>query len=548
MIETGKLNFHPQMKDAEQIKRELSQIKKTADGQIDIESCSPLVRSLARTMFLVDNHEVNQASSEPEPEPVSSEKLIGAQREYLNLLNDLFEGAHKCKVSSIANHADFIKYSKANVESIARELERRMPDVIPKLGAIYGQLLPMCSGYAKSAASTVQLVAGGGSRLLETQISSIRKVVLYSDCVYIPDPVMPWIESERKEERFRHVEMLRSIYAVLRFKPLVDANMPRPAVVFFPSFEKSLEERDVETQDATGRLFMDVMGYYLERRFEDEQEVFVYARDNPAQFLAQVDRHSLYLAPGGSPRDSLLEAIASHKRHRAEMMSSEAVEKYNNLPDSVFVAIAIMERLQPQHHLMENAKMLVGQPLLTNAAASHYYSKCAKAFSGNLLERNLLSQETISTLDALADSRFDWMANIPLSTLAELRENGENEQFRSRLSAYTSRLGDSAMNDLDVVARSVASGLQGLVEQHARDVKDMKSRWAKKYTLQAVESWVGLGASFVPLLGPYLSTLVGGDVLKQYLMAKKEERDEAKATSQSLAGVLAESFTVDKRS
>jgi hypothetical protein len=497
-------------------------------------------------MYMVAKKDDAVEAESEKSEVVTAERIIEEQREYMGLLNELFEGAYKCKVSSLVDHDHFMRYSKEKAEPICRELERRLPEAVSKMTKIYGKLMPLCASYAKGAASSVQLVAGGGSRLLETQISSIRKVLLYSDCVYIPDPILPWIETERSEERFRHVQMLRSVYSVLRFKPLVDAKTQRPSVIFFPSFEKVLEAQDEVTQDASGRMFMDVMGHYLECGFEDESEVFAYARDHGDKFLEQVARHALYVAPGGSPNDDLLTAIASHRRERATYMSAEAAQKYNAIPDAAFVAIGIMERLQPQYHLIENAGMLKAQPLLTNAAASHYYGRCATAYNGNLLNHNLLSKETVSTIDALADARFDWMANVPIPTLAELRESGENEKFRERLASQTAHLGEASFEDLDIVARSVASGIQGLVEQHAREMDEMKARWSKRYKTQAIESWVGLGAAFIPMLGPYFSAILGGDALKQYVFAKNEQREEFKAASKSLAGVMAETFSKAK--
>ena len=46
----------------------------------------------------------------------------------------------------------------------------------------------------------LKLVQGGGSRFLSTHLESVRGSVLYADTVLVPDPVLPWLETDRLEE------------------------------------------------------------------------------------------------------------------------------------------------------------------------------------------------------------------------------------------------------------------------------------------------------------------------------------------------------------
>jgi hypothetical protein len=59
-------------------------------------------------------------------------------------------------------------------------------------------------------------------------------------------------------------------------------------------------------------------------------------------------------------------------------------------------------------------------------------------FEGRLIADKLLSQETISGLRALSEPSMEWLGNIPIGVLAELRERNENEEFRKRISGFTS--------------------------------------------------------------------------------------------------------------
>ena len=49
-----------------------------------------------------------------------------------------------------------------------------------------------------------KLNLGGSSSFLKSHLHATRKSLLFADIVLIPDPIMPWIEHERTEERFQY--------------------------------------------------------------------------------------------------------------------------------------------------------------------------------------------------------------------------------------------------------------------------------------------------------------------------------------------------------
>src|SRR5690554_1954729 len=107
-------------------------------------------------------------------------------------------------------------------------------------------------GKAFSAAKKLdacKLNLGGSSRFLQTQLNATRKSLLYSDTVLIPDPVMPWLEKKRDEERFGHVIPLQMAFFILHLCDLKGDEFDLPPFFVFPSFEKLLEEHDQQTQE-----------------------------------------------------------------------------------------------------------------------------------------------------------------------------------------------------------------------------------------------------------------------------------------------------------
>src|SRR5262249_776496 len=150
---------------------------------------------------------------------------------------------------------------------------------------------------------------------------AVRSMTLYADTLLIPDPVLPWLEKERREERFPLVAPLEAAFLLLHLRPLIDADLPYPAILVFPSWEKTLESKDEATQDGIGRLFLDFFSYYLATRFEDESEIFEFARSQPNEFMRAVAEDELFIAPGGDGTEDIAEAVRLYREHHSHMRS-----------------------------------------------------------------------------------------------------------------------------------------------------------------------------------------------------------------------------------
>ena len=77
---------------------------------------------------------------------------------------------------------------------------------------------------------------GGTSRFPEAAFDGLRKFALYADTIFVPDPILPWIEVPREEEQFSQINLLQETFNLLKLKPLIDAKLPYPAVIVFPSW------------------------------------------------------------------------------------------------------------------------------------------------------------------------------------------------------------------------------------------------------------------------------------------------------------------------
>lgn len=117
-----------------------------------------------------------------------------------------------------------------------------------------------------------KLVLGGKQNFGSSSLAAARNMLLCADTLLIPDPVSRWFESEHAAEGFAFPHMLEDLYFLLQLRPIVDARLPYPALVIFPSLEHVLEENDPVTQDRQELMALDFFSHYLGCTFEDLEE------------------------------------------------------------------------------------------------------------------------------------------------------------------------------------------------------------------------------------------------------------------------------------
>lgn len=465
-------------------------------------------------------------------------EVLRTQREFFSILDEFFRGATGRAPDEFAELDKFGEAIRAGGKQLAPRAIKAFQRVADDLKKFYGHGRMTTFAQARDVGG-MKLVVGGGSRFTSSHLRAIQKMALYADTILIPDPILPWLEVERKEEKFRHINLLEAAFFLLRLKPLVDAELPYPAVVTFQSWEKSLEEKDPVTKEGIENLIVTFFSHHLRRPFGSGAEVLRFVRQSNAEFLTNVERRHLFVGPGGASDEPLSEAIRRYRDEIQTWRSKEMNEELSRYPDADLVWLGICERIAPQYHLLENAEELDAQPMLCIPQQWHYFNLCTRTFEGRLASENLLSVETLSSLRALGQPSLEWLGNIPIEVLAELRVRNENEEFRKRISDYTSSLHSASLNDLDRVAREVSRGIAGLISEHQNEVHRIEEKYKPKYAKTAVAAWSTLAVTFLPALAPFLSPAAVAALAGKYLWDKVDERAERKKAVRSLTGVLA---------
>ena len=460
------------------------------------------------------------------------------QRELFAVLDEFIERATGKRYDRFATIQTFGEEIRKNAQAIAPRSFEAFVWADEALHQFYSDYRFDLFEAAKTFGG-MKLVLGGTSRFGNVQFNSVRKMLLYADTILIPDPILPWLESERNEEKFRHVNLLQNAFNLLHLKPLIDADLSYPAIIVFPSWEKSLEDHDKETRDSIYNLLVAFIGYYLNREFANLDEIVDFINANEGEFLRKLDENRLLIPPEGSGKESISEAIEKYKENMRIWRSDDFVSKAERMPKGLFAMYGLMERLGPQYHLLENSEELSAQPMLCLQAHWHYYTLCANMFDGRLVKNNVIQQTTLNVLRSLNAPRFEWLGNVPIDALAELRRNNENEKFRRTLDEHTRNLHEASIDDLDRTAAEVGRGIASLLTEHQNHIREIQEKYQLLHKQTLVASWVTLAALMIPSLAPLITTAAPLAVAGKYAWNKTNEIHEKRKAARSLMGVLA---------
>lgn len=544
----GKIFFNKELlekDDGKKLIEELSLLKRRPDGSIDISTATPIVRSFARMFYNVEKY-TNTGDNKTEKiindqeDSIKIDEIIKLQRDYFSLLKEFF-------ISATGNNAEkFLKNNESFHESIHR---RKNDKFIKRLFDALNEYIPQIGEFHTKSSNKLlrahkfigglKCVIGGSSRFPETAFNGFRKFALYADTIFIPDPILPWLEVYRRAERFRHIYFLQSCLYLLKLKPIIDTDLPYPAIIVFPSWEKSLETSNEETKDLISEFILNFFSFYLNATFEDESEIFNYVcNEGKELFRETVISQQLFLPPDSLPPKTYDEAFSKYMEFIKQERSEEFIKLINSWPSEKLIMNGILERLLPQFHIRDNAKMLEAHPLFWLSAHYHYFLLCSKVSNNELNQMGFLDSKTLSILQGLQHPGNTWLGNIPIKEIARLRAENCNEMFRKKLTEYFTTLSNVNFENLNNVAAEIGRAICSLISEHDKETQKIEEKYFRKHTQTLGISILTLGVQMFPWLAPYLGTLTALGPISKYAYDKFNQYRDKKLLKESFFGVL----------
>ncbi|MGY3866766.1 hypothetical protein [Aeromonas bivalvium] len=472
--------------------------------------------------------------------------LIIYQDRYFEILTEFFLNVTGCMprdFSALNNFSESIQRMAVTLQENPSRAEKCMmgfSTLEKELKRLYSEEGAKAFSAAKSL-DACKLNLGGGSRFLLTQLNATRKSLLYSDTVLIPDPIMPWLEKSRGEEKFSHVIPLQMAFFLLHLSDLKGAEFDIPPFFVFPSFEKSLEEHDQQTQENSIQLIQDFFSYYVDPGISHPREIMEFAIKKPDIYFSKIEEARLFVSPGSEPGEPIKIALENYKAEMRQWRSEKWCNEFFSKGDISIVTNAICERIMPNYHLLENSDELRSHPFLCIDAQAHYYQLIAKMKNVSAGKVTSFDPSTSAILQSLTSKRLDYLANIKDSQLVALRKTDENVEFRRELRDLVNSLPNTKLEDLGYVAAEVCSHIERAISKHETQVSLFNDKYQAKHKYTALIAGGTLAVTMFPVLAPFLSGLLplGAAVATgKYISDKLEEKAEAGQFSHSMMGVI----------
>jgi hypothetical protein len=321
----------------------------------------------------------------------------------------------------------------------------------------------------------------------------------------------------------------------------VDAQLPYPAIMIFPSWEKLLEEKDPHTQEGINRLISDVTARFIDPKLENISDVFELARNNPDHFIEAMEKNHLIVAPGGAIGQTARDALQLYEEHVERWRAPEYKTKFKHFLHSEKLLILFIERMTPHYHLVENAEELHAQPLLSIGQQAHYFNLVSQTNIFRLEKLGLVDSKESSIVKSFSSGRLNWLSQLPMDALVEIRKNNENSEFRKRLDGAVSKLHESALQDIGVVTAEICSEIDHAIADHNREMGEINSKYNQKHIKIAGAAALASTAALVPSLAPYLGAALPLAVATKFAWDVWDRRTEKRKKSKSLMGFLASS-------
>lgn len=472
--------------------------------------------------------------------------LLTYQNKYFDILTDFFVAVTGKLPHDFANLDGFSEAVRRLPNEIRENSKRESESInaFQKLESELRSFYKQESANAYLGAKSIdacKLNLGGSSSFLKTHLNATRKSLFFADIVLIPDPIMPWIERERSEERFRYVKPLEMTFFVLHLADLIGDDFDIPPFFIFPSWEKTLEDNDEQTQKNCKQLITDVFTHYVDSGIQSSEDIIDCANKSPERFLNAIEESKLFVSPNGVVGESLIDAIKNYKLEMQQWRSEEWCNQLFATGNIGIVINGIFERIAPNYHLLENSNELRSHPFLCVKAQAHYYELIAKMKNDQSLKAASFDTSTQSILNAMTSHRLDFLANIEDSQLVQIRKSNENIEFRRELRDLVNSLPSAKLDDLAYVASEVCSHIEMAISKHEKQIANIREKFNAKHKYTALIGVATLGVTMLPVLSPFLSMALPlglASTLGKYASDKLEQNTDEKRISHSMMGIM----------
>lgn len=455
-----------------QVINSLKAVRYQANGEIDLSTVDGSVRAMALAVTAMHDRE----------ELKKSISLSEIQNMYFEFFSKNFSHFFEIMKKRKMTPHDAGRAAR-NGEGSIKEVMQFRNGLLDFIDQFWSELGDIAHIHVEDMHNNIKGVFGGD--LFPSNEENIAsKCGIYTDTIILPDPFL------RTRHIFERAEPAEQVYFIikhamniLQYKELACADVDIPIIVILPDIsELEAEEKqfnyklgESDTLIHSAKLF--------NRKFESIEELLEFAStlDTVEQTLAEVSDKSRILFDYDWQGDA-----EAQLRKAVESKEMKLIGIQN--PGTTLVLQSI-GRMATANELLIKASRLKGTPIL-DAPTSWQYLTWKMEYDADRTESttNVKDLHITRGLQNLANGDMEWLGNIPVEALIQIRKEGAIEEIRSILGNGINELTNMNPSNYHRTSDQIFENINEAFEKHKVSIKELKSKqW--KFAGSDMGSW-----------------------------------------------------------
>lgn len=372
-----------------------------------------------------------------------------------------------------------------------------------------------------------------------------ERLGVYFDSLIVPDPVLRCI-TMRGPQRWKDYYVLKYCIAQVLHRDVYLADVYPPIAVLFGEdhllrdsshYSKLKEQSSIDAIAVANAIF--------DKNFDREDEAVrffqkVGTTNALAREVADVEMFRFDEEAGSDPLRQI-EALEKDLRINLEQDELPAVWK-----GAQGVWLQLNARMMQANELLDASAELGAHPVIQAPISFHWLTTKAR-INSELIERALgtdvLPQLPIT--NALLSKHLEWLSNVPLDALIQLRRRGLVSELRTTIAGNFAELSTAPLESLELIGNQVDSNLQAALIRHQDSVQILNQTLMRELAISVPTLLLSIGGAMHPLFGtmlpswlPLVATVGGTVSLKEIISRVASHISERRRLGKTPIGIL----------
>jgi hypothetical protein len=413
----------------------------------------------------------------------------------------------------------------------------------------------------KTVASELNATPGlkaqfGGDIGPQKENKSFERAGLYFDTVVVPDPMLRAVTTPEAGQKIKDYYVLKYAIAQSQFKEVYLADVVPPVAMLVA--EPTLFESKAADDEVFKMAYIDcvaITNELYDQKLEtfDEVRAFFSKFSSSQEAAKEVARPELLLFDETAPLDPVSQLEANLNETEKNWDISHIPEEWRG---PLFLLWVLLSRMAQANSTLHSASKIGAHPLVQAPVSFHWLSQKIKTNQKLIGEHlNISSSLELVKTNALLSKKLEWLGNVPLSSLIELRKKGRLAELRKLIDQDFKALSTIPLTDVERVASEIDYNLSTALERHHEKVaelnRDLRVELATSIPTLLISIAAVLQPAFTVFLPAWIATvagIVGATKVKDVVTATSKYFKERKALGNTPVGILWQAKEAAKQS